>query len=143
MKFWDTSAWVPLLVREPSTPAVEAVLKEDPDPVVWWGGAVECVSALSAAARDGRLAPQELQTALSTLRALREFAFEIAPAEEVRSRAMRLLLSHPLRAADALQLASALVWCREQTAGAGFVSLDDRLRAAATREGFDVLPRAT
>ena len=49
---------------------------------------------------------------------------------------MRLLLSHPFRAADALQLASALVWCREQTAGAGFVSLDNRLRAAATREGF-------
>lgn len=143
MKFWDTSAWVPLLLREPATPTVEAVLQDDPDPVVWWGSAVECVSALSGAARDGRLSSRDLQTALATLRALREFAFEILPAEEVRSRAVRLLLSHPLRAADSLQLASALVWCREKTEGAGFVSLDDRLRAAALREGFDVLPLAT
>jgi predicted nucleic acid-binding protein len=140
VKYWDTSAWVPLLVTEPSTPAVESILREDPDPVVWWGAAVECVSALAGATRSGRISARDLQTALATLRAFREFAFEIGPAEEVRSRAMRLLSVHPLRAADALHLAGALVWCREQPAGAGFVSLDDRLRAAALREGFDVLP---
>jgi predicted nucleic acid-binding protein len=141
VRFWDTSAWVPLLLAEPATPAVEAVLREDPDPVVWWGSAVESASALAAAARHGRLSPADLQTALATLRAMREFAFEIGPTEEVRSRAIRLLAVHPLRASDALQLAAGLVWCREQTAGAGLVSLDDRLRAAAVQEGFDVLPR--
>lgn len=141
MRFWDTSAWVPLLLAEPSTPAVEEILRADPDPVIWWGSAVECASALAGAARQGRLTPDDLQTALGTLRAMREFAFEVDPTEEVRSRAMRLLSVHELRAADALQLAAGLVWCREQTAGAGFVSLDDRLRTAAVREGFDVLPR--
>jgi predicted nucleic acid-binding protein len=131
---------VPLLLAEPSTTEVEAILRDDPDPVFWWGTAIECASALAGAARQGRLSPHDLRTALATLRAIREFAFEVEPVEEVRSRAMRLLSVHPLRSADALQLAAALVWCREQTAGAGFVSLDDRLRAAAVREGFDVLP---
>jgi len=60
----------------------------------------------------------------------------------VRARAARLLSLHPLRAADALQLAAALVWCRERTAEAPFVCLDDRLRLAAAREGFRVLPYA-
>jgi hypothetical protein len=48
--------------------------------------------------------------------------------------------SHPLRAADALQLAAALVWCDEAPQGTAFVCLDDRLRDAARREGFAVLP---
>jgi predicted nucleic acid-binding protein len=67
---------------------------------------------------------------------------EVSPAEELRDRAMRLLDLHPLSAADALQLAAALDWCGERTAGAGFVCLDQRLRAAATLEGFDVYPFA-
>lgn len=140
MRFWDTSAWVPLILAEPATSAVDAVLKEDPEPIVWWGSVVECTSALASAARNGRLGAEDLQTALATLAAFREFAFEVEPTEEVRSRAVRLLSVHPLRAADALQLAAALVWCRERTTGAGFVTLDDRLREAASREGFNVLP---
>lgn len=140
MRFWDTSACVPLLIAEPSTPAVEGLLKQDPEPVLWWGAAVECTSALAAAERQGRLSAEDLRLALSNLAALRDVSFEVAAGEEVRGRAMRLLAVHPLRAADSLQLAAALVWCREQTAGAGFVCLDERLRAAAAREGFEVLP---
>jgi hypothetical protein len=45
-----------------------------------------------------------------------------------------------LRAADALQLAAALIWCEEQPAGEVFVCLDDRLREAARREGFTLVP---
>jgi hypothetical protein len=140
VRFWDTSACVPLLVAEPSTDTVEALLKQDPEPVLWWGAAVECTSALAAAERQGRLSADDLRLALSNLAALRDVSFEVAASEEVRGRAMRLLSVHPLRAGDALQLAAALVWCREQTAGAGFVCLDDRLRTAAAREGFEVLP---
>jgi predicted nucleic acid-binding protein len=47
---------------------------------------------------------------------------------------------HPLRAADALQLAAALIWCEEQPHGETFVSLDDRLRGAASKEGFTLAP---
>ena len=64
----------------------------------------------------------------------------IAPSNRVRERAGRLLATHPLRAADALQLAAALVWCDEAPQGETFVCLDERLSAAARREGFAVLP---
>ena len=55
-------------------------------------------------------------------------------------RAARLLAVHPLRAADALQLAAALLWCEEQPHAEGFVSLDVKLREAAFKEGFTVRP---
>ena len=45
MKFWDTSAIVPLLVREPRTPTLTAVYRHDPDVAAWWGSEVECGSA--------------------------------------------------------------------------------------------------
>jgi hypothetical protein len=48
--------------------------------------------------------------------------------------------AHPLRAADALQLGAALVWCEEQSHGEVFVCLDARLREAARREGFSLAP---
>lgn len=43
-----------------------------------------------------------------------------------------------LRAADALQLAAALLWCEEQPHGEGFVTLDERLADAAANEAFTV-----
>jgi hypothetical protein len=50
------------------------------------------------------------------------------------------LALHDLRAADALQLAAALIACDEQPALLPFVTLDRRLADAARREGFRVLP---
>jgi len=44
---------------------------------------------------------------------------EVQPTEEVRERAERLLRIHKLRAADALQLAAALVWCDGAPARSG------------------------
>ncbi len=60
--------------------------------------------------------------------------------EDVRRRAGKLLAVHPLRAADSLQLATALVFCEDDPTGESFVCLDDRLRDAAMSEGFQLLP---
>ena len=65
---------------------------------------------------------------------------EIGPSQNLRDHALRLVAVHPLRTADALQLAAAVIWREARTANAGFACLDDRLRAAALREGFDVVP---
>ena len=78
--------------------------------------------------------------AVRLLRQLAEAWHEIEPAIVVRERAMRILASHNLRAADALQLAAALVWVDERPSGRAFVCLDSRLRESAYREGFTVLP---
>jgi hypothetical protein len=62
------------------------------------------------------------------------------PCSRSGARDADVLAAHPLRAADALQLAAALVWTGEAAAGEAFVCLDERLRDAARREGFEVLP---
>lgn len=57
----------------------------------------------------------------------------------VRDHAERMVRSHPLRAADALQLGAAIVAAEEEPTSLEFVTLDRRLAAAAAREGFQVL----
>jgi len=59
--------------------------------------------------------------------------------EQVRKRVIRLRRVHPLGAADALQLAAALTASGEDPQRLEMVSIDDRLAAAARREGLKVL----
>lgn len=140
MRFWDSSAILPLALDEPSARVVRSLLRRDAEAILWWGTPVECASALERTVREGRLARAAAESAWAVVVSLRERAFEVQPSEEVRLRSLRLLKLHPIRAADAFQLAAALTWCREQTAGSGFVCLDERLRQAALLEGFEVLP---
>ena len=55
MRFWDSSAVVPLVCREPESPRCRAWLREDPVLLVWALAATEVVSALrwpACAARE-------------------------------------------------------------------------------------------
>ena len=139
MRFWDSSAVVPLLVDEPATDAVQAVLEEDPTMLVWWGTELECVSAIARLERQGDLASDATVVALQRLEALVGGWHEVQPVESVRRAARRALRVHSLRTADALQLAAATVGSEGQAASLDVVSLDDRLSDAARREGFAVL----
>ena len=140
MKFWDTSAIVPLCVAEPASPVVRGIVENDPRVVVWWGTRTECVSALARQRRDGQLATAGEEQARRVLAALAATWSEVLPSEPVRARSERLLAVHPLRAADAFQLAAALLWSRGDTVGHTIVSFDERLREAGHREGFELLP---
>jgi hypothetical protein len=140
VKFWDTSAIVPLCVSEPATPGVRRIASGDTALVVWWATRTECVSAFARRRREGQLAASAERQARRVLLALAAEWSEVLPGDPVRERAERLLGVHPLRAADAFQLAAALVWSRGETRACTIVSFDERLRAAAEREGFSVLP---
>lgn len=140
MKFWDTSAVVPLCLIEPATAEVRGLVEADPSLVVWWATRTECISALARRRRDGHLSAQGEQHARRALAALAAVWSEVLPGESLRLRGERLLAVHALRAADAFQLAAALLWSRGDTATHIVVSLDDRLRDAARREGFQILP---
>ncbi|HEX9942811.1 MAG TPA: hypothetical protein VGG03_12390 [Thermoanaerobaculia bacterium] len=129
-------------MRGPSSEKVELLLQRDPDVALWWGAPLECASILLAAQRQERISPADFQRARTVLDHLRARAFEVQPTEEVRGRALRILSVHTLRAAAALEIAAALIWCRERTHGAGLVCLDEPLRLAAALEGFRVLPYA-
>ena len=138
MRFWDTSALVPLLAEEPATTAAQRLYGEQPA-VVWWGTPVECASALARFERDAALTPAQVVEAFGRLDALRTSWIEIEPGDEVREVARRMLRVHPLRAADALQLAAAWLGAERRPSSLPLVSLDERLRAAAAREGFPLV----
>jgi uncharacterized protein len=138
--FWDSSAVVPSLLPDGHSAKIVALLRADPEVVLWWASPVECQSALYRRYRDETFPLTLLEEALQRLKSLVEDADFVAPTDRVRDRAGRVLAAHPLRAADALQLAAALVWCDEAPHGDTFVSLDDHLREAARREGFAVAP---
>ncbi len=140
MKFWDTSAIVPLCVDEPSSALVKALLQEDPVLVVWWATRTECVSAFMRQIRERGLRAVGERQAREVLEILAKTWIEVQPSAMLRRTAERLLAVHPLRAADAMQLAAALQWCRRQPTDQGFVSFDNRLRDAAYKEGFRLSP---
>lgn len=138
MRFWDSSAIVPLLLEERSSDAVRAAFRRDPELVVWWATQVECVSALTRHDREGVVSAAGMIEALGRLDDLAMAWREIEPGSRVKQLANRLLRTHPLRAAEALQLASAIVAAEDQPATLGLVTFDQRLADAATREGFAV-----
>jgi predicted nucleic acid-binding protein len=140
VRFWDTSAIVPLCVAEPRSATVKTFLVNDPAVVVWWGTRTECVSALMRRTREGGLNATGERLARQVLQTLAKSWTEILPNDSLRGSAERLLAVHPLRAADAFQLAAALQWCQRQTQNMHLVSFDSRLREAAYKEGFTFLP---
>ena len=140
MKFWDASAIIPLCIDEPQTKILQDIAKKDNAIVVWWGSLVECYSAFARLRRDGALKFEEEEQLRGILASLSDTWTEIEPSEDIRDITGRLLLNHPLRAADSLQLAAAIVWADKKPRGHHFVSLDFRLREAARKKGFSVLP---
>ena len=136
MKFWDSSALVPLLAAEPRTRLAQALYVRDPEVVVWWATQVECASAIARLERKGTLSAPAAAESFARLDALAPSWMQIDPSDEIRESARRFLRVHPLRAADALQLAAALATAERRPPTLTIVTLDDRLRDAAGKEGF-------
>jgi len=136
MKFWDSSAITPLLIEEADTVLRTDQLRADSDLLVWYGTLPEIESAICRRLREKSIDPPQAQAARNRLNILANAWFEVQPTPSLRNRALRLLRVHPLRAADAMQLAAALIAFRENTTGNFFLTGDHRLAAAATLEGF-------
>ena len=140
MIFWDASAIIPLCIDEPQSKGIKSILKKDSSMAVWWGSLVECHSAFARLRRDQVLTHSEEDQVRYLLSILADTWTELTPGEDIRNTASRLLLSHPLRAADSLQLAAALLWANKTPKGHRFACLDGRLRDAARKEGFVLMP---
>lgn len=139
MRFWDSSALLPLFVDERSQARLIGLLEEDAEVLAWWGTSVEIASALARRERERFLTADQVSSALAAVRHLADSWHEIVPSDAVRRTAERLLRVHPLRAADSLQLAAALVAADHDSRSLTVVCLDERLTAAARREGFTVI----
>jgi predicted nucleic acid-binding protein len=138
VRFWDSSALVPLITMEAASVRAQELYRADPQILAWAFTELEMLSAVCRRHREGRLDARGLELALERIGAARRTWHEVRDLVVVRTRARRLLRAHPLRAGDALQLAAALVALREDVEGFEFLTFDARLRKAALAEGFAV-----
>lgn len=118
---------------------MRTIYRKDAGIFAWWGTLVECESALSRVERASLLRPRSATAARSRLDRLAVTWQEVQPSDPLRDAARRFLRVHDLRAADALQLAAAVAAAEGRPVTLEFVCLDERLAAAAEREGFRVL----
>ena len=140
MRFWDSSALVPLHIDQARTLEVRALYRRDRDILAWTLSDVEMRSALYRLARDSALASDQLQEAIIRIEQFWMTVHTVNLIESVKRRAKRLLAVHSLRAADSMQLGAALTAVDDNPVGWEFVCLDNRLRNAAQREGFLLRP---
>jgi predicted nucleic acid-binding protein len=140
VRFWDSSAVIPLVIEESASEIATGWLREDDGVVIWTLTSVEVVSALERRVREGRLKERDALAAEDGALSFLESAHEIIAIEPAKALARRILRTHPLRAADSLQLAGALLWAEGNPDGSVFHTLDRRLGLAALREGFRVVP---
>lgn len=137
MKFWDSSALVPLVLDEPSTDAMKTLLRDDPRVVVSFITPLEVESAIWRRTRH----PHEDFARVAALRRFNTLAAEWTVVEDIGqtlSLAREATMRHRLRAADAIQLGAALLVGRP--GDLVFVAGDDELKLAASAEGFPTLP---
>jgi uncharacterized protein len=139
VRFWDSSAIVPLMVVEAGSARVRNWFDSDSEIIVWTLTRVELLSAIARRRRkESRSAAMLTVARRNILRAWDGWS-EITTVELVRRHAERLVESYPLRAADALQLGAALIAAEGDPTNLELVTLDRNLADAAEREGFAVL----
>ena len=136
--FWDASAVVPLCVQQGST-ADALGLAQRYDLAVWWGTHVEARSAFERLFRMGQITMLQGVNAGLRLEQLRRRWSELQPADALRTQAEMFLTQYPLKAADALQLAAAWVWCSGDARTLVFISGDQQLLEGARQVGFQVI----
>lgn len=138
MRFWDSSAVVPLLVGQAASAHVDQWITDDPQIALWRLTPVEVTSAVWRLVRDGALDEPTARQAEERANELVAASHLVVDVEAAARLAQRLLRVHPLRAAAALQLAASLVWAAGNPQGKTLHTFDTRLAGAARREGFDV-----
>ena len=142
MRFWDSSALAPLIVRQKTSGWLRSLYRSDSGVLAWWGARVECESAISRLEREGQLQRRSANAARQRLALFAATWHEVQPSDLLRDNACRLLRVHDLRAADSLQLAAGLAAAEGRPATLAFVCLDQRLAATAEREGFLLIAEA-
>ena len=140
MIYWDSSALVALIVQQPSSDPVRAIYARDSQVLAWTASEIEILSALCRLHRERALDDAGFSAATARLENLWDSIDAVSAIGAVKLRARRVLRTHELRAAAALQLGAALLAASDDPVRWTFVCLDQRLADAARREGFTVLP---
>jgi predicted nucleic acid-binding protein len=137
MLYFDASALAKRYVREKGSLKVRRLLASDV-PATSRYSAVEIASALARRVREGAIADEDCERALTALRDDLTAMLVVELTAEVVTRAQALLQRHPLRAGDAVQLASCLELRHEMEEPIALVAFDARLVAAARKHRVPV-----
>jgi len=143
ISYLETSALVKRYVVEVGSDWIRALLKPDRTPTVFTSHltVVEAVCAFARRRREGVLSPEHHARILTSFDYDSRYLYNLlAVAPAVVQTARTLANQHPLRAYDAVQLASAWL-ANEKLVQAGhppltFICADDRLLAVAQAEGL-------
>lgn len=101
------------------------------------------ISALERRCREGSFAAAERNRALEALQQDLSRLIVVEATADVSSLAAIVLSQHPLRAGDAVQLASALELHEKLRYPLTFVAFDQRLLGAAAARGLPICPEAS
>lgn len=140
--FFDTSAIVPLCVAQPTSQQARQIYRSVTRQVVSWTASIEAAGAIYRAMRLGAVNQSSAKRALQRLAQLEKRWIEIVVSDRLRDTAISLCSIHDLRASDAIQLASALVWCKDKPRNRSFVCFDKKLADAARAIHFNTLGTA-
>ena len=138
MSFWDSSALVPLCLNEFRSQTARSFWRRFSERYVWRGTPVEIVSAITRRLTEQSINTRELRVAESRLADLERRWTAIESTDRCVVLARTFPGLYGLRALDSLQLASALIWCKELPKNKDFVSADVRLLKAAESAGFTI-----
>jgi predicted nucleic acid-binding protein len=138
VRYWDASALVTLVAGAGKRERLEELYGDGGGVWIWWVTPVEITSSIARRERSGELTGEAATHACAVLEKMAATWHQLLPTDALRESAKRLLRIHPLRAADSLQLASALSLSGPERAPVDFVCRDARLSAAAAREGLRV-----
>ena len=138
MIYLDTSAAMPLFVREPASEAVDAWLESCTDPLISSDWIVtEFASALSIKVRKGEINARQAHAAWKDFDAFCNSGLRLLPvSRKAYKDAARMALHAPsgLRSGDSLHLAMAL-----EAGASGLSTADDTLENNAKAKGLNVI----
>ena len=136
MNFYlDSSALAKRYLVEPGTAEVRDLFRRPRDIAVSRLAFAEVASALARRAREGKIELAARDSALAGLPRDFQRLIIVEVRRALVERVAPLVVRHPLRGFDALQLASALT-LREESGAVDFWTADDRLATAARAEGL-------
>lgn len=138
MSFWDSSAIVPLCLNEVRSQSARMYWRGFPERYVWREAPIEIASAIARRLRERSISEHDVVFAETRLADLETRWRDIETTDRCRNLARTFPKLYGLRALDSLQLAAALVWCKELPNKKDFISADNRLCRAAESAGFTV-----
>jgi hypothetical protein len=132
--FLDASALVKRYVREPGSDRIHALIRRRAELLLSRISAVEVPAGLWKRCRAGDMAVSEARRLTTSFESDLLQINIVEPRPATLALAAALVERHPLRAYDAVQLASGLRWARETGIALTFVCADVRLATVARHE---------